>query len=305
MSRLLPCASLCALVAVTAGCGGVSAPVRTSRATLTIVWPTRSRLIPAAANSLRVALKQGEASLGERLVARPANGTSSTVFFDRLPGGAATATATAYPQADGSGVALATATVPLTLTLGQNTDFTLTMASTIDHLDLSVPASPMTAGATGAAAVAARDSAGAAVPLTASKLQWISTDPTVATVDSAGVVTAVSLGTATIRVSDTESLRVAEASVRVVPRIVLNATAATLSVGDTKTFTATVTGATNKAVTWSVAENGGGTVTAAGLYTAPAVAGVYHVVAASQADPTQKATATVTVQSGSASGTIQ
>ncbi|HZY03426.1 MAG TPA: hypothetical protein VFF02_07980 [Anaeromyxobacteraceae bacterium] len=62
------------------------------------------------------------------------------------------------------------------------------------------------------------------------------------------------------------------------------------------TFTATVTGTTNTAVTWSVQEGAaGGTVTAAGAYTAPSTAGTYHVVATSQADPTKSAVATVTV----------
>lgn len=62
------------------------------------------------------------------------------------------------------------------------------------------------------------------------------------------------------------------------------------------TFTATVTGTTNTAVTWSVQEGAaGGTITAAGAYTAPANAGTYHVVATSQADPTKSALATVVV----------
>ncbi|MFT3914245.1 MAG: hypothetical protein QM704_09040 [Anaeromyxobacteraceae bacterium] len=61
-------------------------------------------------------------------------------------------------------------------------------------------------------------------------------------------------------------------------------------------FTATVTGATNKAVTWSVQEGAtGGTVSAAGLYTAPDGAGTYHVIATAAADTTKKVTATVTV----------
>jgi hypothetical protein len=40
---------------------------------------------------------------------------------------------------------------------------------------------------------------------------------------------------------------------------------------------------------------GGATDTTAGVYTAPSAAGVYHVVGTSRADPTKKATATVTV----------
>ena len=64
----------------------------------------------------------------------------------------------------------------------------------------------------------------------------------------------------------------------------------------TTTFTAAVTGTSNTAVTWSVSEgSAGGTITSAGVYTAPATAGTYHVVATSQADTTKTKTATVTV----------
>lgn len=53
---------------------------------------------------------------------------------------------------------------------------------------------------------------------------------------------------------------------------------------------------TTTSVTWSVQETGGGTITAAGLYTAPtSTFGVFHVVAT--ASPTVSASATVTVQS--------
>lgn len=72
-------------------------------------------------------------------------------------------------------------------------------------------------------------------------------------------------------------------------------TTASLLTGATQTFTATVTGTTNTAVTWSVQEAGGGSVNASGLYTAPGTPGTYHVVATSQASATKTASATVTV----------
>lgn len=64
----------------------------------------------------------------------------------------------------------------------------------------------------------------------------------------------------------------------------------------TLAFTATVSGTTNSAVTWSVQEGAaGGSVSAAGVYTAPAVAGTYHVIATSQASTSASATVPVTV----------
>ena len=70
---------------------------------------------------------------------------------------------------------------------------------------------------------------------------------------------------------------------------------ATLFAGETQVFVATVVGGGDKTVTWSVAEEDGGTVTNQGLYTAPKVQGVYHVTAASTGDPKKLAVARVTV----------
>jgi hypothetical protein len=67
---------------------------------------------------------------------------------------------------------------------------------------------------------------------------------------------------------------------------------ASLLTGATQQFTATITGTSNAAVTWSTT---GGTVSTDGLYTAPAVTGTYTVTATSQADTTKSAFAAVTV----------
>ncbi len=78
-----------------------------------------------------------------------------------------------------------------------------------------------------------------------------------------------------------------------------------LSPGGTQTFEATVTGTANLAVTWTVQEGAaGGTITSSGAYTAPNAVGVYHVVATSQGDSTQNATATVVVPGFTFSGLL-
>ncbi|MEO6327075.1 MAG: PKD domain-containing protein [Thermoanaerobaculia bacterium] len=85
---------------------------------------------------------------------------------------------------------------------------------------------------------------------------------------------------------------------------------ASLAPAGTQPFTATVTGTSNLGVSWSVQQGAaGGAVTAQGLYTAPATAGTYQVIAASQADTSRTATATVTVsqqtsQNGIVLGTV-
>jgi hypothetical protein len=71
---------------------------------------------------------------------------------------------------------------------------------------------------------------------------------------------------------------------------------AALSTGGQTTFSSIVTGSPDTAVTWSIQEgSAGGSITAQGVYTAPATAGTYHVVAKSHADPTKTAVATITV----------
>ena len=71
---------------------------------------------------------------------------------------------------------------------------------------------------------------------------------------------------------------------------------ATLATNATQQYTATVSGTSNQAVIWSVVEGaGGGTINAAGLYTAPNAVGTYHIKAISQQDPWQSAIVPVMV----------
>jgi hypothetical protein len=83
--------------------------------------------------------------------------------------------------------------------------------------------------------------------------------------------------------------------------VTVTAPQSTVAVGQTLTFTATVTGTNNQAVTWSV--TGGGTISSIGVYTAPATVpnpAKVTVTATSQADSTKSGSATITVVSASA-----
>ncbi len=80
----------------------------------------------------------------------------------------------------------------------------------------------------------------------------------------------------------------------------LNQTSVTLLAGAQQQFSATVQGTSNTAVTWAVdnvtsGNSSVGTITNAGLYTAPGAAGTHTVTATSVADSTKSASATVTV----------
>lgn len=65
------------------------------------------------------------------------------------------------------------------------------------------------------------------------------------------------------------------------PHPVITPISATVKANETVAFTADVMRSSNKKVTWSVVETGGGTITDAGVYTAPAIDGTYTVKASS------------------------
>jgi uncharacterized protein YjdB len=114
---------------------------------------------------------------------------------------------------------------------------------------------------------------------------WSSSDTTIATVDNAGLVTAVAPGTATITVTTADGNKTASCEVSSVPGFVvvtgvsLDKTTLSLAVGgtetlgSTETLTATVAppNATNKTVTWSSSDPTKATVSNAGLVTAVSV----------------------------------
>jgi hypothetical protein len=77
-----------------------------------------------------------------------------------------------------------------------------------------------------------------------------------------------------------------------------------LNTGADRTFAATVNGTSNTAVNWSVIEAGGGSITQAGVYTAPLVPGTYTVKAVSQANTSAsgKAVVPVIIPEGDVSG---
>jgi len=90
----------------------------------------------------------------------------------------------------------------------------------------------------------------------------------------------------------------ATASVTIQPAPVVSVTispeTATLQPGQTRQFTASVSGTSNTAVTWTAT---GGSISASGLYTSGSIAGSSFIVrATSVADPTKSATASVTIQ---------
>ena len=90
------------------------------------------------------------------------------------------------------------------------------------------------------------------------------------------------------------------AAITLMPPVAITVTPglSSLSADGTQQFTATVTNTTNTAVTWTLDPTGVGSISAGGLYSAPATLNgqqTVNVIATSKADPTQVASATVTL----------
>jgi hypothetical protein len=132
----------------------------------------------------------------------------------------------------------------------------------------------------------------------------------VGTITSAGVYTApASLPTpnpVTVKAtSAADSTQFASATVTVITNpitVAISPTSAGVATGASQSFTATIAGSSNQAVTWSVNGTVGGnstvgTITTAGVYTAPSSvpSGTVTVTATSVAAPSQFASATVTI----------
>jgi len=120
-------------------------------------------------------------------------------------------------------------------------------------------------------------------------------------ITSAGIYTApTTTGTYHVRatsVADSTASAVATVTVTHPSGIAVSVSPGTpsLTVNSMLFFEAAVTGSPDTAVTWSLDEAGGGSVSTSGQYTAPGTPGTFHVRATSLADPTVSAAATVTV----------
>jgi hypothetical protein len=224
--------SLAALALVTlfgGGCGGASSGINaipvasrgTGSVAFKVIWPQKTRLIPALTGSIQAVLSSGSTTIASKLLTPPSTGNVSTVTFQNVNAGTLSLTATAYPNADGSGVALASGASSVDVVGEQTASVTVTMQSTIDHLELSPTAPAVTVGKSLALAPTAKDAHGNVVLLSSGKLTWQSANTGFFTVNS-GVVTGVAAGSANVTVTDTESGKSVAVSCTVNPPIVSN-----------------------------------------------------------------------------------
>jgi hypothetical protein len=284
-------------------------PTKSSTVTATIVLPVKVTITPTTAQVVAGKQQQFNATVSNTSntavtwsvsgagCAGSACGTISTNGLYTAPASVpspAQVTVTATSSADTSKSASATVTVlpPVIVTVapataqvvtGKQQQFTATVVNTTNPaVTWSVSGSGCSGSTCGAVSSSGLYTAPSAVPTPAQvKVKATSVaDPT----------------------------KSSSATVTVIPPVAVTITPTTAQVvaGKQHQYTATVTGTTNTAVTWQLSGAGCsgtacGTITTAGLYTAPAVVpspALVQLKATSVADPTKSATATATVVEG-------
>ena len=192
------------------GCGGngSGSSAKTGSATMQIIWPEETRLIPVAAKSIVVTLTNGTTVVATQTVARPTTGNTSTVTFSKVPASALVATSVAYPNSDGTGIAQARASTTMKIVADQTTTITLTMSSTIVEVEMNPAAVTIGLKATQQIVATPLDASGNTVLVATSKITWESSNESVATVSDTGFVTGLASGTTNITFTDEESGKV-------------------------------------------------------------------------------------------------
>ena len=287
--------------------GAYTAPAKTGSATITatsVFDPTKSAsakvtiaatapavssisLTPASASIVTGATLQLTAAIqgttsNKSVTWKTSSGTisSSGLFTASTSAGTATITATSAADATKSATA------------------TITVATPVVN---SVTISPTTASV----ATGGTEQFSATVQGTVSNksIAWSTNS---GTISSSGVFTAAATpGTATITVTSlADPTKTAKAVVTVAAPVVnsvsISPTTASIATGATQQFSASVVGnVSNKGITWSTSA---GTISAAGVLTAPATAGKVTVTATSLADKTKSASASVTVSAPTVTG---
>ncbi len=199
-----------AFTALITGCGGGSkeSGVKTGRFALNVLWPAKGRLIPDASNSIKAELMSGTTLIASQILARPATGGQSTVTFNGIPPGDVVLNASAYPSVNGTGVAQAAGSAAATIVVDQTASVSVTMATTIDHIDVTPLNLTLEIGKNFQLIATAKDgptNSSHVVLVTPGNLEWDSDNIAALTVSTTGFAHAVDKGIAKITVKDKES----------------------------------------------------------------------------------------------------
>jgi hypothetical protein len=135
-----------------------------------------------------------------------------------------------------------------------------------------------------------------------SSVTWSSSNPAVANVGGTGLAVGLAGGSITIGANWGSLVAMAAGMTVNAPTVSITPSVASVALSARQQFSATVTGNANQAVTWNVDGVAGGnsslgTISTAGLYTAPQMIGSHNITAVAQADSSSQAFASLTVGS--------
>jgi len=188
-----------------------------------------------------------------------------------------------------------------TVTATNAADTTVSASATVSVVTLSVSPATVTMATSSTQQFTATATGATAPPLTWSVDTVVGGNATVGTITTTGLYTSpTQTGNHTISAAITGFPAITNSATVSVFVFTVTPATATIAPSSQQQFTATIQGLNNTSVTWSVDKvNGGnsttGTITAGGLYTAPAAIGAHVVTATSVQDPTVKVSAALTV----------
>ena len=279
-------AAVAATQTVTVNATSVADPTKSATATVTLTPPVSISLTPLSAALAVAQTQQFTATVG---------GTSNSAVTWTLSPAVGTISAAGLYTAPATIAAAQTVTVKAT-SVADPTKYasaTVTLSPTVS-ISLTPPSATL-------AALQSQQFTAMVGGASNSAVTW-TLSPAVGTISAAGLYTApatiAAAQTVTVKATSVaDPTKYASATVTLSPPVTISLTplAATLTASQTQQLTATVGGASNAAVTWSLSPVVG-IISAAGLYTAPATITTPQTVtvkASSVADPTKYASATV------------
>ncbi|HET7456371.1 MAG TPA: Ig-like domain-containing protein [Gemmatimonadaceae bacterium] len=223
------------------------------------VTPSSASLIVGTTTTLTATVKDAS---GNTLADRPVTWTTSNA-------GVATVSANGVVTAVAPGTAIVTATRE-----GKSDQATITVSPVpVARVDVTPSTATVVVGQTVQLTATPRDASGNA--LGGRTVTWTTSDPLVALVSSAGLVTGLNAGSVTITATVDGKQATAIVTVQPVPvgSVTVTPTSAALAVGGTATFEATVKDPsgntlTDRTVTWSSSDVNVATVSSSGVVTA-------------------------------------
>ena len=217
-----------------------------------------------ALSPTQLTLTEGETATLTATVT-PSNATDKTVSWSSSNTSVATVSSSGVVTARGGGSATITVT---TNDGGKTARCAVTVNVPVTGVSLNKSSLTLSEGETATLTATVTPS-----NATDKTVTWSSSNTSVATVSSSGVVTAKSIGSATITVTTKDGNKTATCNVTVVvpvSGVSLDQTSLTMIPGDTQTLTATVTpsNASDKTVTWTSSNTSVATVSSSGVVTA-------------------------------------